>query len=361
MMGISLKNIFFRYRAIKHILFWLVYILLHSMMYGQAKGDYFIHFKLQLYYLPAVLGATYITLYILLPRYLLQKNYFKFICYFILTALFFSLLQRINICIFVVPIYFPDYADQYKILSLGLFFRILMEFPVVIFAALIKIMSHWYQNQQHNQQLIQEKLEAELKFLKAQIHPHFLFNTLNNLYALTLKKSDLAPEMVLKLSELLNYMLYESNVRTISLKKEVDVLFNFIELEKIRYGDLLDIHFHVSGEIDDKQIAPLLLLPFVENSFKHGVSKKLSNKWVDISLATENSSLTLKVENSKEKNTTGESASYLEGIGLKNVRRRLDLLYSQKYQLETVDKGNEFEVTLKLEISKPQPEFKDEN
>lgn len=350
MMSNPLKNIFFRYRIIKHILFWFVYIYLNSIMYGQYKGDYLIQFKLQLFYLPAVLGATYITLYILIPRWLIQKNYIKFIGFFILTALFFSALQRINICLFVVPHYFPDHADQYKILSVDIFFRILMEFPVVIFAAFLKIVSLWYQNQQHNQQLIQEKLEAELKFLKAQIHPHFLFNTLNNLYALTLKKSDLAPDMVLKLSELLNYMLYESNVRTISLQKEIDVLFNFIELERIRYGDLLDIHLDISGEIDDKQIAPLLLLPFVENSFKHGVSKKISNKWVGISLVAEDSSLTLRVENSKEKNTTGESAGYSEGIGLKNVRRRLDLLYPQKYQLEIFDKGKEFVVILKLEI-----------
>ena len=361
MVGTHFKNIFFRYRVVKHILFWFVYICLNSIMYGQYKGDYLIQFKLQLFYLPAVLGATYITLYILIPRYLLQKNYIKFISFFILTALFFSALQRINICLFVVPVYFPNYADQYRFFSVDIFFRILMEFPVVIFAALIKILTHWYQNQQYNQQLIQEKLEAELKFLKAQIHPHFLFNTLNNLYALTLKKSDLAPEMVLKLSELLNYMLYESNVRTISLKKEIDVLSNFIELEKIRYGDLLDIHFDVSGEIDDKQIAPLLLLPFVENSFKHGVSKKLSNKWVDISLAAEDSSLTLRVENSKEKNTTDESAGYTEGIGLKNVRRRLDLLYPQKHQLEIIDKGKEFAVILKLEINNPPAEFSDEN
>jgi len=339
----------------------MVFVGLHSMMYGQAKGDYFTQFKLQLYYLPVVLGIAYTTLYFLIPRYLLQKKYTQFISYFILATLFFSLLQRINIYLFVLPTYFPNYIDQYKIFSVDILFRILMEFPVVIFAALIKILTYWYQNQQYNQQLMREKLEAELKFLKGQIHPHFLFNTLNNLYALTLKKSDLAPEMVLKLSELLNYMLYESNVRKISLKKEIDVLVNYIELEKIRYGELLDIHFDVLGEIDDKQIAPLLLLPFVENSFKHGVSKKLSNKWTSIHLSVEDSALILKVENSKEKYTSVDPGGYSEGIGLKNVRRRLDLLYPQKHQLEIKDKGIEFLVILKLEISNSVMEISDEN
>jgi len=360
-MKIRIDNTSIGLRILKHILFWLVYILLNSLMYGQYNGDYLIQLKFQLYYLPVVLGATYVTLYILIPRYLLQKNYIKFTGFFILTALFFSVLQRINICLFIVPVYSPNSAAQYKILSVDIFFRILTEFPVVVFAALIKILTHWYQNQQHNQQLLQEKLEAELKFLKAQIHPHFLFNTLNNLYALTLKKSNLAPEMVLKLSELLNYMLYESNVRTIPLKKEIDVVYNFIELEKIRYGNLLDIQFDVSGEIEGKKIAPLLLLPFVENSFKHGVSKKLSNKWVRIGLISEDSFLRLKVENSKEKNTNDESAGYSEGIGLKNVKRRLDLLYPQKHQLEIIDKGNEFAVILKLEIGNSPPESNDEN
>jgi len=353
-MKISLEHTLRRHRIIKHAFFWLIYIFLNSMMYGQYNGDYLLQLKLQLYYLPAILGATYLTLYILIPRYLVNKNYTLFSIWCIITALFFSLIQRINICLIVVPVYFPENLDQYKILSIDIFFRILMEFPVVIFAALIKMLSYWYQNQQHNQQLIKEKLEAELKFLKAQVHPHFLFNTLNNLYALTLKKSNLAPEMVLKLSELLNYMLYESNVRTISLKKEIDLLYNFIELEKIRYGELLDIHIDVSGNTDDKQIAPLLLLPFVENSFKHGVSKKLSNKWIRINLIADDSSLIVKVKNSKEQNDNSESSDYSEGIGLKNVRRRLDLLYPQKYHLDIFNNGNEFKVILKLEISNSQ-------
>jgi len=352
-MKIKLENLLKKHRIIKHTLFWLIYIFLNTMMYGQAKSNYLLQIKLQLYYLPAVLGATYITLYYLIPRYLLKRKYRKFFSFCFVTALFFSILQRINIILLVIPAYFPANAAQYNFFSVEILFRILTEFPVVIFAALIKMLTYWYQNQQQNQKLIQEKLEAELKFLKAQIHPHFLFNTLNNLYALTLKKSDLAPEMVLKLSELLNYMLYESNVRTISLKKEIDLLTNFIELEKIRYGNLLDVNFDVTGELENKQIAPLLLLPFVENSFKHGVSKKLSNKWVDINLKTENSSLILKVKNSKEENGNNESTDYSEGIGLINVNRRLELLYPQKYQLDMIDQGTEFAVILKLELSNP--------
>ena len=156
-------------------------------------------------------------------------------------------------------------------------------------------------------------------------------------------------------------MLYESNIKAISLEKEIDILNNLIELEKIRYGTALDICFKVSGETNDKQIAPLLLLPFVENSFKHGVSKKISNKWLYLSLAVEDLSLTFVVKNSKEKNTNSELMNYSEGIGLKNVKRRLELLYPQKYQLEILDKESVFEVILKLKLSNPQMEMLHEN
>ena len=133
-MKIGLENILKRHRIIKHIVFWLIYIFLNSLMYGQYNGDYLLQIKLQLYYLPAILGATYVTLYILIPRYLVNKKYTWFGIWCIITALFFSLMQRINICSFIVPVYFPENVDQFKIFSVDIFFRILTEFPVVIFS-----------------------------------------------------------------------------------------------------------------------------------------------------------------------------------------------------------------------------------
>ena len=358
----QLNNIFFRLRIIWHLVFWIVYVLLNSVMYGRIGGDYFNQFQLQLYYLPVVLAATYITLYLLIPRFLVHKKYFLFAFWLITATLFMSFLQRINIFLFVLPRFYPDYdTSTYSIFSVDIIFRVLMEFPVVVFAALLKIVKLWYLNQQYNQKLIQDKLQAELKFLKSQIHPHFLFNTLNNLYALTLKKSDLAPKMVLRLSDLLSYMLYESNVPMISLDKEVEILNNFIELEKIRYGNMLKINFSLSGNTQDKQIAPLLLLPFVENAFKHGVSKKLSNKWINIKLIAEDSQIHFEVENSKEDGSAHIAAEYSEGIGLKNVRRRLDLLYADKHHLDIKDQGNVFQIELLLDINHSVAELKDEH
>jgi two-component system, LytTR family, sensor kinase len=321
------------------------------MIYGQARGDYYRQLILQIYYLPVLLGVTYFTLYFLIPKYLLKKNYLIFFTFVALSALTFSFLQRINIKYLAIPAVFPDYKGEYSLFSIEILFRIFTEYPVVVFAALIKIFSYWYQNEKNNQHLIQKNLEAELKFLRSQIYPHFLFNTLNNLYALTLKKSDAAPEMVLKLSALLNYVLYESNVKTIDLSNEIDLIENYIELEKIRYGNMLDISFNIIGEVAGNKIAPLLLLPFIENSFKHGVSRKIFDKWIEINLEILNSTLKLKVRNSKEESDGIVSHSYTEGIGLKNCKRRLELLYPDKHKLEINDNGNIFEVFLMVEMN----------
>ncbi len=218
-------------------------------------------------------------------------------------------------------------------------------YPVAFFAIAIKLLKYWYANQQAQQVLTQEKLQAELKFLKTQIHPHFLFNTLNNLYALTLKKSDKAPEMVLKLSELINYMLYECKSDQVPLSKEIKFIRNYVDIEKMRYGDKLDVDLKITGNIGERKIAPLILLPFVENSFKHGASENLSQSWVKISVDSHTDHLIIKVENSKsgENGQNGDA-----GIGIQNVRRRLDLLYNGKHELKIINGEETFLVVLSI-------------
>jgi len=247
--------------------------------------------------------------------------------------------------------YFPETLEKFEFFSFQLVFRILKIYPPVILAASIKLFLEWYQDQQIFQQLEKDKLQAELKFLKSQIHPHFLFNILNSLYALTLKKSSKAPEVVLKLSELLNYMLYDCNSTIVPLKKEISLINDYIELEKLRYGKKLDIEINVNNKIGDHQIAPLLLLPFIENSFKHGVSKKVSDKWIKINLSILENELLLNVINSKNSKHNENEQDYTEGIGLLNVKRRLDLLYENKYYLEINESENEFEVNLQLQLT----------
>lgn len=335
-------------RVGKHILFWLAFITFFAVLYGSFNEDYFKQFQIQLLYLPEKLLATYLTIYFLLPRYLLKEKYLTFFSLLGLILLISGYIHWVTAYFIEIPLFWPE-ADwgplwyPNKILKSATY-----VYPVVVLATLIKFFKHWYKYQQATQQLVEDKLSAELKFLRSQIHPHFLFNTLNNLYALTLKKSDTAPEVVLKLSHLLNYMLYECNTDRVPLSKEIELIENYVSLEKLRYGDRLDVSFNVSGLNGDHVIAPMLILPFVENSFKHGVSDETDNAWVSIDLAIKNGQMILKIDNSKSNDISHDGQKYREGIGLQNVKRRLQLSYEGNYDLKILDTDESYLVVLKI-------------
>src|SRR5690606_14711726 len=183
-------------------------------------------------------------------------------------------------------------------------------------------------------------------FLKTQIHPHFLFNTLNNLYALTLKKSSRAPEMVLKLSELINYMLYECTSEEVPLEKEIKFIRNYGDIEKMRYGEKLDIDIRVTGDAQGRKIAPLVLLPFVENCFKHGASEELQQSWVKVTIDVNAYNTLIKVENNK---ATVNGVKKKKGIGITNVKRRLDLIYQNAHELKIINGEETFLVILSID------------
>jgi LytS/YehU family sensor histidine kinase len=201
------------------------------------------------------------------------------------------------------------------------------------------------------QDLEKGKLEAELKLLKSQINPHFLFNTLNNLYVLALNSSNRAPEVVYKLSQLMSYMLYESNQTHVALGKEIQYVQNYIALEKIRYGDRLDVALNIFVEdTEGIQIPPLLLLPYIENCFKHGVCNQIDKVWVRIDILVQDEQLVLKVENSKSyfpEDLTRKKS----GIGLYNARKRLDLIYKDCYNLQIFNEDETFLVILKIQLN----------
>ncbi|WP_373495472.1 sensor histidine kinase [Aquiflexum sp.] len=228
------------------------------------------------------------------------------------------------------------------------FKTVISIYPIVVVVALIKVLKHWYEQDRKHQNLQKEKVEAELKFLKSQINPHFLFNTLNSLYALTLKKSAQASEVVLKISQLLNYLLYESNKKMVPLEKEIALIETYISLEKIRIGDRLNLTYRVQGDPTSLNVPPLLILPLIENSFKHGANNVLEEVWVDIEITIKDSSLYLKVQNSKDPLTLTEAETH-GGIGLQNLKRRLELIYGEKnYFMNHIDKGDSFSVELKI-------------
>jgi LytS/YehU family sensor histidine kinase len=233
---------------------------------------------------------------------------------------------------------------------------------VVFLAVAIHLLERWYTMQAAHAKAERARLEtelqlkeAELKLLRDQIHPHFLFNTLNNLYSLTLTGSKHAPDVVLNISEMLDYMLYRCDAPRVPLAGEVDNLHHYLSLEKLRYGPRVDVTFQMPGPTDGDlathTIAPLLLLPFVENSFKHGVSQERDMCRVEIRLALVGRDLTFSVTNTKPPEATPvDDAS---GIGLANVRKRLDLLYPETNRLDIDDAPHRFTATLHLKLDAP--------
>jgi two-component system, LytTR family, sensor kinase len=332
-----------------HLTFWILYVLYHTFLFGYMRQDFLHPLKYELYDLPVKILASYFVAYLLIPRFLFKRKIWTFAVFLALSLLTASFLQRLFhsqiIGRFIEPeqVYFTMYPTTALV-----FKTVISIYPIVVVVALIKIVKHWYEQDRKHQDMYKEKIEAELSYLKSQIHPHFLFNTLNSLYALTLKKSDQASKVVLKLSQLLHYLLYDSNKQTVPLEKELELIENYISLEKIRFGNRLKLSYNFSGNLQGLEIAPLLLLPFVENSFKHGASRQPEEVWVDIQLVVEEDSLRLKISNSKEAAPQSvENAN--EGIGLQNVMRRLELIYgAENYHIQMEDKEDRYTVDLLL-------------
>jgi sensor histidine kinase YesM len=218
----------------------------------------------------------------------------------------------------------------------------------IFFFGVIRHIYYYQKLKQAAQQLRIEKQEAELNYLKSQTNPHFLFNTLNNIYALARDKSDRAPESILRLSKMLRFMLYETGGTFIAIGQELKIIADYIELEKLRYDESLHINFNYDVEDVKQAVPPLLLIPLVENAFKHGVSETRGRPFVDIHLSVNNRQLSFTVKNSSEA-LPGEQA-IKENIGLSNLRRQLELLYKE-YDLTVQQKDAVFTANLKINLA----------
>lgn len=225
-------------------------------------------------------------------------------------------------------------------------------FLVAGLSTVAKMMTDWFRQNRESQELVNQTMQSELRFLKSQINPHFLFNTLNSLYALTLKKSDNAPDIVIKLSEMMRYMLYECNERRVPLSKEISYIRNYLDLEKLRQQKNVQIDFKVAGNVSNQQIAPLMFMNFLENSFKHGLNTGIHNGFVNILMEVKDNEVNFHIENSKGSimPSTPDSARPSGGIGLVNARRRLELIYPNNYNLNVKETPNTYTVELKLEL-----------
>jgi two-component system LytT family sensor kinase len=287
---------------------------------------------------------AYLNLNYFLPTYLAAKRYVAYFTAVFLSLVGYVLVQSLYDFYLYGFVVGPMYNSNLLTSISYNFFSALWYLGLML---ALKLSLDWYGQQLLIQRITLEKLNAEVDFLRAQVNPHFLFNILNNLYALTLKKSELAPDVVLKLSAMMEYMLYDSNDEKVPLDKELSYLNNYVELERLRFSGGPKMELTMPEDLQGQKIAPLLLLPLVENAFKHGLSKQVENGWLRMRVDLDGGTLKMLVENNKP--TTIE-ISGKGGIGLSNLKKRLELLYPDRYQLEVKDQAAQFKVTLSIEL-----------
>ena len=336
-------------RILQHLVFWALsfFLFLNFFKTPGAKPekiDYIYTVLFQLSLVPAV----YLNLELLLPKFGNRKRAFLYIVLLATIVVLFAWLNYNFFAQWSAKV-FPDYF----FISYFTFKEIIFFFTIyVIITSLLKLSKSWFLVSELQKELLEkekQKTEVELKALKAQINPHFFFNTLNSIYSMALDKDERLPTTILQLSELMRYFLYESNDNFIPLEKELTVVNNYISLQKIRSGKQLTIEIKNSGDINGQKIAPLLLITFLENAFKHSTKGGNERSFILLDIAIENNKLTFSVENNKaiidEIKTNGHG-----GLGLENVKRQLELLYPGKHSLTINDDPNNFKVKLQLNL-----------
>ena len=358
-----------KYRIRRHLLFWgcVTFYLFLSKFLNPAKllatgghlDNPFTSYAETLLIFMSQVVLVYPLLYFILPRYLFRGKYIK-------AALWILALLILAISVSAVfMIYIPWYRKgDWSLSQSKMFYGIspLRKFGIACMAGVIgsltwsalavcfKMSKHYYLKNLRNQQLQKENMESQLQLLKAQVHPNFLFNTLNNIYSQSKLESPKGSKMIMGLSDILRYILYEGQKPLVPLKQELQMITEYINLEKIRYGNKLDVHMLTTDKTDDINITPLLLLPFVENCFKHGTSNMLQNPWINLTVELEDTMLVMKLMNGKpHAKANGQNKT---GIGIGNVRQRLELLYKDKYDLQIKEDEEVFVVDLKVELIK---------
>ena len=355
------------YRIKRHLLFWATWVVFMGFLYAFTPLPSQLNYLQRLpnsttdavLYLPIHIFLSYTLMYFLIPRYIVKGRYLLAVIWLVVLVLATGCLSAIVSLYVLFPVkeallpshlivrYRPSDSPGLSAFYLSLLAGLRGGLSVGGIAAAIKLMKHWYTEGQRNLRLQKENAESQLQILKAQVHPHFLFNTLNNIYSFTQNTSSTASAMVMGLSDILRYMLYECNKPLVPLAKELKMTEEYIDLERIRYGNALEMDINLPGDTDGLHVAPLMLLPFIENCFKHGISNILDQPWLSLHVTIEDRTMTMKLLNSKPARPSHRTP----GIGIDNVRKRLALLYPGKHELVINEEEEVFIVILKLELA----------
>jgi two-component system, LytTR family, sensor histidine kinase AlgZ len=341
-----------RYRIWRHVVYWSVHLNLWScfwvIMGGSNNFSYGRILFHQFLWLPVFILYSYPLVYWAVPHVLLKE---KVMLFFFLILAWGAAGLYINYA-FTIYAFVPiQEAVGFEVISTGGLeaHRYLCMTTSAASPVIIKFFKLWTIKQREWVQAQQEKITAELQLLKAQVHPHFLFNTLNNIYSFSMDNSPKTSGMILKLSSLLSYMLYDCKAEQVRLEKEIEIMKNYIDLEKERYGNKVEISWSVEGDSKDKFISPLLMLPFLENAFKHGLSEQIEKPWLSVDISVKSDVLRCKIANCK--NELVPRSNNGNGIGINNVKKRLAFMYPGNYELKMHDEQNFFIVSLLVRLT----------
>ncbi|MBC9796872.1 sensor histidine kinase [Sinomicrobium weinanense] len=332
-----------------HLVFWVLYYIFNTIRWGGYFDDYFYSAKSNLVSFFVSILFCYWHIYVLIPKYIVRKKIIPYIIWMIVSSVFFYFLKTGMMYVFIDKTIWPEAPEGQTAPSLNHFITVVLgELYVIAFVSAIKLTIDWISVKNQRDELQKLQLQTEIKYLRAQMQPHFFFNTLNSLYALTLKKSDNAPRVVVKLSEIMQYVLYEVQEPRIHLTREIRYINSYVNLEELRCGNI-DLTLNIIGNIEEVKTPPLLFLPFIENCFKHGGHTE-ERMQIDLTFKSlpGDQSLHFLVKNTI--NPEDGSIKPKGGIGIKNVKRRLFLLYQNNFVLQTGIKKNHFVAYLKIPV-----------
>jgi two-component system, LytTR family, sensor kinase len=343
-----------------HLVFWIVYFLYVWLPDGSIKDKYWEYFILACCLTPIAMAGTYFTIFFTIERFLLKRQMMSFWLSLATSLVVFGILRRWALFTLIYPKLFPELLNENLFYLPRITLGAVQVHLIAAVGAIIYLIDKWNEQKHRAEVLEKEKLAAELALLTSQVQPHFIFNTLNNIYMLSMKGSAQTSDMVYRLSSLLSYMLYDSKQDKIELEKELEYIKNYIKLEKIRYGERLDVQLSVYKNLKGISIPPLLFLPLVENAFKHGASNALQDSWIHIDISVKKNVLIFKVENSiaDEKK---ESNGFGNGLGMENLRKRLEILYTNKFELKAMQEDNTYLSVVKLQLEQPFTEGASKN
>lgn len=344
----KIKNLKLDIKLQNHFWFWGVYFLLNFLRWGAYFNDYEYSFKSNLIEFALHIPLVYFNLFVLIPRYVLTSKYYKYVLGLVFSLIIVYLLKTGMTYYIISENIWPEANRDYQPFEINHIVAVCIgELYVLAMASTVYLTLTWLKERDRNRALREEQFKIKLKYLKNQIQPHFFFNTLNNLYALSLESSDKVPDVIIKLSKLMEYVLYEiKDSRFVALIKEIDYIQNYIEIEKLRFENI-EVNINIESNIEDIKVPPLLFISLIENAFKHGGYNNRNLK-IKINCKIVNNTLRFDIINNF---VLSQSFNSPKGIGLTNTKKRLKLLFKNNYVLEHTIKFNYYIVQLQIPIN----------